>query len=171
MFWLVPLQPLQGIQEEGGFSESQEAGYVGGCEGHHLTVLIQNLEKGEGTKTMLIFPYLILVIDSLLIKLRPVNCTWAVHWSPTCFLIYSHIITASVHCFLKQWVWIHTSVGLNGAQTMTMSGIRCCTLRTNASTPECVCVCQGQWTDTHKLCYIITTIIHLAQNETSVTSC
>lgn len=40
---LVPLQSLQSIQEEGGFSESQEAGYVGGSQGHHLTVLIEHL--------------------------------------------------------------------------------------------------------------------------------
>lgn len=44
-FRLVPLQPLQSIQEEGGLSESQEAGYIGGRQGHHLTVLIQHLGK------------------------------------------------------------------------------------------------------------------------------
>lgn len=40
---LVPLQCLQSIQEEGGFSEGQEASYVRGSEGHHLTVLIEHL--------------------------------------------------------------------------------------------------------------------------------
>lgn len=45
---LVPLQSLQSVQEEGGFSESQEASYVGGCQGHHLTVLVEHLWKGEG---------------------------------------------------------------------------------------------------------------------------
>ena len=47
---LVPLQTLQRLQEEGGFSEGQEAGYVGGRQGHHLTVLIQQLGKEKGTE-------------------------------------------------------------------------------------------------------------------------
>lgn len=47
-FRLVPLQPLQSVQEEGGLSESQEAGYIGGRQGHHLTVLIQHLGKKRG---------------------------------------------------------------------------------------------------------------------------
>lgn len=52
-FGLVPLQPLQSLQEEGGFSEGQEASYVGGRQGHHLTVLIQHLGKGERAETLL----------------------------------------------------------------------------------------------------------------------
>lgn len=52
---LVPLQSLQSIQEEGGFSESQEASDVRGRQGHHLTVLIQQLGGGEGTEIYTFF--------------------------------------------------------------------------------------------------------------------
>lgn len=43
-----PPQPLQRLHKEGGLTESQEAGDVGGCEGHHLTVLIEKLEEQKG---------------------------------------------------------------------------------------------------------------------------
>lgn len=44
-FEVKSLESLQGLQEEGRFSETQEARYVGRCQGHHLTVLVENLEK------------------------------------------------------------------------------------------------------------------------------
>lgn len=44
-FRVKSLESLQGLQEEGRFSETQEARYVGRCQGHHLTVLVENLEK------------------------------------------------------------------------------------------------------------------------------
>ena len=44
---LVAVQSLQSVQEKRRFSESQEAGDVGGGQGHHPTVLIQHLRADE----------------------------------------------------------------------------------------------------------------------------
>lgn len=65
---LVPPQPLQSLQEEGGFTESQEASNVGGCQGHHLSVLIEKLEEQERRSQVLLNIQILLVWTEQLSK-------------------------------------------------------------------------------------------------------
>lgn len=57
----VPPQPLQSLQEKGGFTKSQEASNVGGCQGHHLTVLVEKLEEQERRSQVLLNIQILLV--------------------------------------------------------------------------------------------------------------
>lgn len=64
----VPPQPLQSLQEEGGFTKSQEASNVGGCQGHHLTVLVEKLEEQERRSQVLLNIQILLVWTEQLSK-------------------------------------------------------------------------------------------------------
>lgn len=64
----VPAQPLQSLQQEGGLTESQEASDVGGCKGHHLTVLEEKLEKQERRSQVLLNIQTLLVWSEQLSK-------------------------------------------------------------------------------------------------------